>query len=333
MLSLPALAVSTLRISTPYAAGALGGTLSERGGVVNIALEGIMLGAAFAYVVAAWRVGRMTGADAPGAAAWAAPLAGLAAGILAGVALSAVHALATVRFKADNILSGLAINIFALGATNFLLKRIFDSASTSEPCPTFPLWAPFDTKGALAPLNLLLHPLIGLTLLLFIASHFLLYRTRFGLRLRAVGENPHAADSLGVSVGFYRTAGVLLGGAAASLGGIWLAADQGRFTTNMTGGRGYIALAAMIIGKWRPLGAAAACLVFGLAESLQNILQVARQSGRDGAPNWIERIADTIPNQAIQAFPYLLTIVVIAGLVGRSTPPAADGIPFEKEKA
>lgn len=331
MLNTTAIIASTLRISTPYAAGALGGTLSERGGVVNIALEGIMLGGAFAYVAAAYWAGLHWGADSWGG--WLAPLAGLAAGVGAGLLLSAVHAVATVGFKADNIISGLAINIFALGATNFLLKRIFGSASTSEACPTFPVWAPFDAQSSLSPLNQVVHPLILLVVVLFVGTHLLLYRTRFGLRLRSVGESPQAADSLGIRVAFYRSAGVLLGGIATSVGGVWLAADQGRFTTNMTGGRGYIALAAMIIGKWKPVGAALACLVFGFAEALQNLLQVARQSMREGTPSLLERIADAVPNQAIQAFPYVLTIIVIAGLVGRSRPPAADGIPYEKENA
>lgn len=326
-----AIAASALRISTPYAAGALGGTLSERGGVVNIALEGIMLGGAFAYVAVAYWAGVQWGPEAWGG--WLAPLTGLLAGVGAGLALSAIHAVATVAFKADNIISGLAINIFSLGATNFLLKHIFDSASTSAPCPTFPNWSPIAPDGVLAPLNQIIHPIILLVVVAFVSTHVLLYRTRFGLRLRSVGENPQAADSVGVSVVFYRAAGVLLGGIAASIGGVWLAADQARFTTNMTGGRGYIALAAMIIGKWKPVGAALACLVFGLAEAVQNLLQVARQSMREGTPTLLERIADAVPNQAIQAFPYLLTIIVIAGLVGRSRAPAADGVPYEKESA
>ena len=334
MINFAGMAASTVRISMPYAAGALGGTRSERGGVVNIALEGLMLGGAFAYVATSWSVEKALGPEALETARWLAPLAGLAAAMATGFALSLLHALATVTFKADNIISGLAINIFSLGATNFLLKRIYNSSSNSERCLSFSNWQLFDPHGSLAVVNQVLHPLILLTILMFAAAHVLLYRTRFGLRLRAVGENPQAADSLGVRVEFYRYWGVLLGGVAASVGGVWLASDQGLFSSGMTNGRGYIALAAMIIGKWRPWGAAVACLIFGFAEALQNHLQIFRQGVRNmpaEALGWFDRLAAQLPNQLIQAIPYLLTIVVIAGLIGRSTPPAADGVPYEKE--
>lgn len=324
MINLAALGVATLRISMPYAAGALGGTMSERGGVVNIALEGLMLGGAFAFVTTSWALqSHFFPAGAPPEGSWifwVAPIAGLLAAIATGVLLSVIHAIATVYFKADNIISGFAINIFSLGVTNFLLKKIFGSSSNSEKCLTFTNWNVFAPDSALHIVNQIFHPLVLVIIVMFALMHWLLYRTRFGLRLRSVGENPHAADSLGVNVSRYRFAGVLLGGAIASLGGVWLASDQGLFTSNMTAGRGYIALAAMIIGKWRPWGAAAACLIFGLAEALQNQMQVG--SGGTSA----------IPTQLIQAFPYLLTLVVIAGLIGRSSPPAAVGVPYEKER-
>ncbi|MGI8905936.1 MAG: ABC transporter permease [Candidatus Sumerlaeaceae bacterium] len=323
MFDFAALGVSTLRISMPYAAGALGGTMSERGGVVNIALEGLMLGGAFAFVTTSWALQTHyfpTGAPPTGSwIYWVAPLAGLLAAVATGVVLSFIHAVATVLFKADNIISGFAINIFSLGVTNFLLKKIFGSSSNSEKCLTFTNWNLISADSPLHILNQVLHPLILIIILMFALMHWLIYYTRFGLRLRAVGENPQAADSLGVNVSRYRISGVLLGGAVASLGGVWLASDQGLFTSNMTAGRGYIALAAMIIGKWRPWGAAAACLIFGLAEAIQNQMQVHSGGG-------------AIPTQLIQAFPYLLTIIVIAGLIGRSSPPAADGIPYEKER-
>ena len=317
----------------PYAAGALGGTLSERGGVVNIALEGLMLTGAFTFVTTSWYVEKLLGGSGAAMSPWLAPVAGLLAAVLAGVILSALHGLACVTFKTDNIISGLAINIFALGATSFLLKRIFGSASQSERCLTFSPWELFPHGSALAAFNQLIHPLIFLMVLLFLGAHVLVYRTRFGLRLRAVGENPAAADTLGVSVSFYRYCGVLLSGACASIGGVWLASDQGLFSAGMTNGRGYIALAAMIIGKWRPFGAAAACLIFGLAEALRTQMQIL-QSGADSATGVARVLADiaaAVPGQAIQALPYILTIIVIAGLVGRSTPPAADGVPYEKD--
>jgi len=324
-----AMAASTVRISVPYAAGALGGTLSERGGVVNIALEGIMLSSAFAYATTSWAIHQIFASDNPVFVSWA-PWIGLLAALLTGLTMAALHAIACVVFKADNIISGLAINILALGGTNFLLKRIFGSASNSERCPTFAQLQLFSSEGMWAPLNQLFHPLIFLTIVAFVAAWMLLYRTRYGLRLRAVGENPAAADSLGIRVGFYRFTGVLWGGLVASLGGAWLAADQGLFSSNMTNGRGYTALAAMIVGKWSPVGAAAACLIFGGAEALQNQLQILRQ-GASAADSWLASFAALIPNQAIQAIPYVLTIVVIAGFIGRATPPAADGIPYEKE--
>jgi simple sugar transport system permease protein len=326
-----ALLVSTVRITMPYASGALGGTCSERGGVVNIALEGLMLGGAFAFVAVSWWAEKHLGISGI-----AAPLLGLLAAMLTGFALSLIHALASVTFKVDQIISGLAINIFSLGATNFLLKHIFNSASNSDSCITFRHYSPLPPKSALAPFNQLIHPLIFLTLIAFIFVHILFYRTRFGLRLRAVGENPAAADSLGVSVSFYRYAGVLIGGVIASIGGVWLAADQGRFISSMTNGRGYIALAAMIIGNWKPAGAAAACVLFGFAEAMQNQLQIFQQTAQNaaaGAMNWFERIAAVIPTQLIQALPYILTIIVIAGFFGKSSPPAADGIPYDKEAA
>jgi simple sugar transport system permease protein len=333
MINAPALAASTLRISMPYAAGALGGTLSERGGVVNIALEGIMLTGAFTYAAVSWWTERHLGPGAADSARWLAPLAGLGAAVAAGLLVSVLHALACVTFKADNIISGLAINILALGGTNFLLKRIFGSSSNSERCLGFPTWTVFDPGGSLAPLNQLFHPLVLLTAVVFVGAWVLLHRTRFGLRLRAVGENPQAADSLGVRVSFYRYGGVLLGGMTASLGGVWLASDQGLFSQAMTNGRGYTALAAMIIGKWTPGGAAGACLIFGFAEAMQHRLQILQQGAVTGTGilGWLESIAAGIPTQAIQAVPYVLTIIVIAGFIGRSTPPAADGIPYEKE--
>jgi simple sugar transport system permease protein len=329
MIDAVAMAASTVRISVPYATGALGGTLSERGGVVNIALEGIMLASAFAFATTSWWVQQALGPAHPVLLAWA-PWIGLGAALLTGLVMSALHAVACVIFKADNIISGIAINILALGATNFLLKRIFGSASNSERCPTFAQVQVFPADSTWAPLNQLAHPLVVLTLLAFVAAWILLFRTRYGLRLRSVGENPAAADSLGIRVGFYRFTGVLWGGLVASLGGAWLAADQGLFSSNMTNGRGYTALAAMIVGKWSPLGAAAACLIFGGAEALQNQLQILHQGG-GAAGSWLASIAASIPNQAIQAIPYVLTIVAIAGFIGRATAPAADGIPYEKE--
>ncbi len=283
----------TLRIAVAYALPALGATFSERGGVVNVALEGMMLIGAFSATVATFLTGD--------------PWYGVLAGILGGMAAALLHAVTTVVFKADQIVSGIAINILAVGITKFLCQVIFSSSSNSARIAGTEQWTVF------ASLPSGLSPFILFTLLLLIVSNLVLFRTRFGLRLRAVGEHPQAADSLGVAVGEIRFAGVLISGALSGLGGTWLALDQHSFTDGMTAGRGYIALAAMIVGQWKPNGAVAACLLFGLAESLTVQLQ-----------------GSAIPTQMIQLIPYLLTMVVLAGFIGKSVPPAADGVPYER---
>ena len=292
--------VQVVRISVPYVLAALGGTFSERGGVVNIALEGTMLTGAFAFVVGTHFSGS--------------PVLGVFSGILGGVALSALLGWITLRFHADHIVTGVALNLLAVGLTKFFLKLIWDSSSNSGRVASVEPWATADgAAGGLVAL--VTHPLVVLAVALVVGSHFLLFRTRFGLRLRACGEHPHAAATLGVSVRRMRWSGVLLSGVLAGLAGVWLAADQHQFTDNMTNGRGYIALAAMIFGKWHPLLAAAACLLFGAAEALQITLQ-----GTDSG----------IPTQLLQMLPYLLTIITLVGFMGRATPPAATGKPYEE---
>ena len=291
----------TLRISVPYTLAAIGGTFSERGGVVNIALEGILLNGAFTCVLATHYTGN--------------PWLGVVAGVVGGVATASIHAVVSVTFKAEQIVSGLALNLLAMGATRFFLKIIFGSSSNSERILGLPEWNFPVVRDIPLVATVFSSPLILLTLAIIAASQFVLFRTAFGLRLRSVGEHPEAADSLGINVSLMRYAGVLLSGALAGLGGAWLAMDQHSFTDGMSSGRGYIALAAMIVGKWNPLGAAGACLMFGAAESLQMQLQ-----------------GQNVPTQFIQMIPYLATIIVLAGLIGRSVPPAADGIPYEKER-
>lgn len=284
----------TLRISIPYALPALGATFSERGGVVNIALEGILLVSAFATTVAIYYTDS--------------PLAGIAAGVTAGVAVALLHAIISITFKADQIVSGIAINLLAIGATKFSCQLVFHSSSNSARIAGLEQWE------FLPDIPVLDNPFILATAALVILSHFVLFRTRFGLRLRSVGEHPQAADSLGVNVARIRHAGVLISGALAGLGGAWLAIDQHSFTDGMSAGRGFIALAAMIIGKWNPYGAVFAALLFGCTESLVIQLQ--------GGTQYI---------QFIQMIPYVATMVVLAGVIGRATPPAADGVPYEKE--
>ena len=295
-------AAAALRISVPYALAALGSSVSERGGVICIALEGFMIHGALAYTLGAW--------------ATHSPWLGLLAAVLAGAATAAVHAMVTVRFRADQITSGLGINLLAAGLARFVLARVFHSTSNSprvEGLPALPL-GPLAGLPALG--GLLASPLFLIALALVPLVHLLLFRSVFGLRLRAIGERPEAAATLGLPVAAYRTAGVLVCGALAALGGAWLASEQHSFTDGMTGGRGYIALAAMIVGKWYPGGAAAACLLFGACEALQITLQ-----------------GSAFPSEPLQALPYLATMLALAGFIGRSVPPRALGTPYDPEDA
>jgi general nucleoside transport system permease protein len=278
--------VMVLRIAVPYLLCALGGTLSERGGVINIGLEGTLLVGAFAAVA---------GAHATGSSA-----AALAIGVGAGVALQGLYAVAVIRFRADQIVAGVAVNLLAVGATRFFLKLWFDSSANS------PRVAALPPTGALAVMVVAL-PAI---------AHLLLFHTRFGLRLRACGEVPLAAATAGISVPRLRTAGVLWAGALGGLAGVWLASLQHQFVDQMSGGRGFIALAAMIFGRWRPFGVLCACLLFGAAETAQ----IALQTSGVGAP---PALAQTLP--------YVLTLVALAGAIGRSRPPAALGQPWSSE--
>jgi simple sugar transport system permease protein len=232
-------------------------------------------------------------------------------GVSAGILLALIHAVTVITFRANQIVSGIALNLFALGTTKYFCKLIFNSSSNSERIIGFenlqiPLF------GSIPVLD---NPFFLLVIAILILSHLTIKSTKFGLRLRAVGENPEAADSLGISVVKIRYIGVLISGLLAGLGGAWLAFNQHSFTDGMSAGRGYIALAAMIVGKWRPLGAALACLIFGFTESLTFQFQES-----------------AIPAQFIQMLPYAVTIIVLAGFIGKATPPAADGIPFEKNK-
>lgn len=288
--------LQTLRITIPYLLPSLGAVYSEKGGVVNIALEGILMIGAFFTALGTYYTQSV--------------YAGILFGILAGTAAGGLHCIASITFKANQIVSGLAINLFAVGITKFFCKVFFNSSSNSARIPgletvNIPL---------LSSVPVLNNLFITLCIVILIISYVTIYKTRFGMRLRAVGENPAAADSLGINVNRIRYAGVMISGALAGLGGAWLAFDQHSFTDGISAGRGYIALAAMIIGKWNPWGAAGACLIFGFAESLSIQFQ--------NLP---------IPSQFIQMLPYVLTIIVLAGFIGKSTAPAADGIPYEKD--
>jgi simple sugar transport system permease protein len=297
------LLASTIRNSTPLIFAALGGMFSERSGVVNIGLEGLMLISAFAGVV---------GASLSGSA-----LVGLGFALGAGLIFALIHALMSITFEADQIISGTAINLLALGGTGFLMVQIFGSGGTSPRVPGFkevaiPLLSDIPLIGpALFNQSLLVY----LMYLLIPISWFVVFRTPFGLRLRATGEVPEAVDTAGVSVSHMRYYGVALSGLLAACGGVYLSMGiLSAFTEGMTNGRGFIALAALIFGRWNPIGAAGAALLFGFA------LAVTYQVPQE-----------VIPLEFIQMLPYILTIVALAAFGGRAIAPAAIGKPYRKE--
>jgi ABC-type uncharacterized transport system permease subunit len=270
------LAAQTVRLAVPYLLAAAGGVISERAGVVALGLEGFLLAGAF---------GTAAGGIVTGSSALA-----VACGVLAGAAVALLLALAVLRFRADQVVAGIALNLLVFGLTRYLLQLLWGSSSSSPRVPA---------AGAGALL------LAGVLAIPFAA--FLLDRTPLGLRLRAVGELPGAAEAAGIRPERVRLAAILLSGALAGLGGAYLALDQHQFTDGMSAGRGFIALAAIISGGWRPLRAGAACLLFAAAEMLQLHLQ---GSG-------------ILPTQLVQAIPYVLTLLALAGGLARSTAPAA----------
>jgi len=283
---------SAIRLATPLILAALGGLFSERSGVINIALEGLMLAGAFTAASITYYAGS--------------PWVGLLAAILAGASIALIHALACIRFKADQVVSGTAINILLTGVPALLSGAFFLSSGSTPQIPKEHLipYTPIVIAVALVPL-----------------TWYVLNRTPFGLRLRAVGENPEAADAAGVSVRAMRYTAVLISGALAGIGGAYLSIGQSSlFTRNMTSGRGFIALAALIFGKWRPVQTMLACLLFGFTEAVAIQLQGVRFGGEE------------IPNQFIQIIPYVLTIVVLAGFIGQSRAPRSLGIPYQKER-
>jgi len=292
----------TVLISIPYILAALGGMFSERSGIINIGLEGIILNGALSAVLGTWYTGS--------------PWWGLLSAVLGGGLTAFVHALATIRFRVNQIVSGFAVNLLAIGLTRFILKIVFHSSSNSERIPGLPFWQ-VSFLSQIPVINIIVtRPLVFITFLLIIGSYFFLFRTVFGLHLRSVGENPEAGDTLGLPVERLRYAGVLLSGFLAGLGGAWLALEQHQFIDGMSNGRGYIALAALIFGKWKPHGILLASLLFGFAEAMQIELQ---------------SIGVRLPFQFIQMIPYLLTIIVLSGVVGRSIPPAALGTVYRRE--
>jgi ABC-type uncharacterized transport system permease subunit len=356
---------STIRLSTPLVLAAIGGLYSERSGVINIALEGLLLAGAFTAAAVTFYSHS--------------PTVGLTAAIVAGAAVAAIHALACIRFKADQVVTGTGINILFIGLPAVLSGALFLSSGSTPQIPKenllpavyrfIPFMPPWRIFTDVSIISLLAVIVVFLT-------RYILYRTPFGLRLRAVGENPEAADAAGVGVNRMRYIGVILSGALAGVGGAYLSIGQSSlFTRNMAAGRGFIALAALIFGKWRPVQTMLACLLFGFADALTIQLQ--------GVPvsvtvlrlaillvcallGWFilyqfgfirSRLIRTcsgmglgmllgisiiyaatrglslveVPVQFIQMIPYIVTIVVLAGFIGQSRAPKALGTPYQKE--
>jgi len=293
---------SVLALSTLLLLPALGGVVSERSGVVNIAMEGMMLVGAFFAVYA----------DLHFHSPWIATLVAM----LAGGLMALIHAVVSIRFRADQIVSGIAINIFAAGLTVFLIGRLYGlqdvghiTQNESLPNVIVPGLSSIPFIGqVLFNQNIVVY----IALFLLVATHVVLFHTRLGLRIRSVGEHPQAADTAGINVFALRYGAVIASGLVSGLAGAYLAIGiSNTFVPNMTDGRGYIALAAMIFGKWTPFGAFVACLIFGLGEAIYYNNSFIHTS-----------------QYLLSALPYILTLVVIAGLIGRSIPPAADGLPY-----
>lgn len=291
---------SAIRLATPLIFAALGGLFSERAGVINIALEGLMLAGAFTAAIATYELGN--------------PYLGLLCGMAAGAALALIYAIATIKFEADQVVSGMAINFLMFGLPALISGAIYDSAGSTQQIAKENLLPEFFNRISIA--SLMAFALVPL-------CWYVLYKTPFGLRLRATGENPAAADAAGVNVIRLRYIAVIISGVLAAAGGAYLSIGQSSlFTRNMTAGRGFIALAALILAKWKPVPVLVACLFFGFTEAMTIQIQGVYKlpSGED------------IPVQFIQMIPYVLTIIVLAGFIGLSRAPKALGIPYRKEK-
>ena len=314
----PALLGAMLRYATPLTFAAIGGMFSERSGVVNIGLEGMMLMGAF---FAIW------GADKTGS--WG---LGLLIAMASGVLLALVHAVFAIHLRADQIVVGTGVNFLALGVTGYLFVDIYGAEGTPTDIPE--IWSPhLGFLGSIPDLQIRsvefggtfleevfgnLDLMIWLSFVLLILSYIVMFKTPIGLRIRSVGEHPRAADTVGISVYGVRYAAVLVSGALAALGGAYLSLSLGLFDQNMTGGRGFIAIAALIFGNWKPFGAFAACLLFGFSSALA-----------DRLPEYFEQGSST--PLLFNALPYVLTLIAVAGVIGRSIPPAAIGRPYEKQ--
>ncbi|TDT72463.1 nucleoside ABC transporter membrane protein [Hypnocyclicus thermotrophus] len=286
------LILATIRQAAPILITAIGGAFSEITGVVNIGLEGMMLMGAFSAAIGSYYTGN--------------PYIGIISGMVAGGLMAAVHAVLSIKYKGNQTVSGVAINLFASGFTVFMLRVLFNQSGNTPSVPKTP-------------------QLFGMSIIVYIiyilafVAIFVVYRTVIGLRMRAVGEHPLAADTVGINVDKIRYIGVILSGMFAGLGGAYLSIGAlAQFTKNMSAGRGFIALAAVVFGKWNPKGILLASLLFGFADGLQTLAQ---------------QYVKAIPPQFIQMLPYVLTLLALAGVVGKAVAPSASGKPYDKNEA
>jgi ABC-type uncharacterized transport system permease subunit len=310
-LNLPGMIQATLMAATPLTLGAICGVFCERSGIINIAIEGMMLWGAFAAVGAASLFDSL----------W---MGVLVAGLVGGV-MAALHAVLSIRYKVDQIISGTVINILAAGGTRFLNLRLLEPAGLSTPgsfdLVRIPVLADIPIIGPILFEN---QPTVYIMLIVLLVANYVIFFTPWGLRMRACGEHPGAADTVGVHVNRMRYISVIVGGLIAGIGGAYFSLGVvGTFEDGMTRGQGFVALAAMIFGNWNPLGGFLAALLFGFADALQVKMQILQPV--------LPFINRSIPPEFLQMAPYILTIIVVAGVVGRAIAPAAEGKPYEKQ--
>jgi ABC-type uncharacterized transport system permease subunit len=310
-MNLPGMIQSTLTAATPLTLGAMAGILCERVGIINIAIEGMMLSGAFAAVAFASLFDSL----------W---MGLLAASVVGGI-MAALHAVLSIKYKVDQIISGTVINILAAGGTRFLNLRMLEPAGLSTPGSfdtiSIPVLSDIPIVGPILFEN---QPTVYIMLILLVVVNYVVFFTPWGLRMRACGEHPGAADTVGVPVNRMRYLSVIIGGLIAGIGGAYFSLGVvGTFEDNMTRGQGFVALAAMIFGNWNPVGAFLAALLFGFANAIQVKMQIIQPI--------LPFIDQPIPHQFLQMAPYILTIIVVAGVVGRARPPAAEGKPYEKQ--
>lgn len=333
------LAPQTLALATPIALGALCGVMNERSGIVNIGIEGMMLTSAFAGFMAALIV-HESGPPVPPSDVFGvtpALLVGVGAAVVTGMLVSLLHAWMSISVRADQIISGTVINIIALGLTGYINRLLGPGGSAGSLRPFRPPaeLVELPLVGWIFKMFLAVGPISMSVIVLVIVLQILMFRSRWGLRTRAVGEHPRAADTVGINVIALRYKNVILGGIFAGLAGAWLTLEyNSTFQNGMSANRGFIALAAVIFGRWTPLGAFGGALLFMFSEALGIAIRSNPPAGELGATlTGLQASFPSLYNNVFGGLPYLLTLIILAGVVGRSVAPAADGKPYVKEGA